>query len=130
MSATRTIPKEEVLACPCTGATLDKLIQPAVLAALAEGPIHGYGLVERIGRMPSFAGETPDPSGVYRLLKAMEKKEMVVSSWDLSESGPAKKTYEITPQGRDCLRRWMQTLEQYRDDISALLGTVRKAVKR
>ncbi len=27
--------------CPCSGGTLDKLIQPAILAVLSEGALHG-----------------------------------------------------------------------------------------
>ena len=48
--------EENLKACPCVGGTLDKLVQPAILAVLAEGPIHGYRLAERLGAMPSFAG--------------------------------------------------------------------------
>jgi DNA-binding PadR family transcriptional regulator len=92
--------------------------------------MHGYGLAEHIGALPSFAGDKPDVSGVYRYLKAMERKGLVVSSWDLSESGPAKKTYQLTASGQQCLRRWVHTLEQYRDTITALLNTARKAAKR
>ena len=51
--------------CPCSGGTLDKLIQPAVLIVLAEGPLHGYRLAERIGTMPTLGGQKPDVSGVY-----------------------------------------------------------------
>jgi DNA-binding PadR family transcriptional regulator len=127
MSITRVCPKDELVGCACTGATLDKLIQPAVLAVLAEGPLHGYRLAERIGALPSFGGEKPDVSGVYRYLKAMQRKGLVLSSWNLSESGPAKKTYEVTPAGRRCLRRWVRTLEHYRDAIAALLTTARRA---
>ncbi len=129
MSVTRECPEDELVGCPCTGDTLDKLIQPAVLAVLAEGPIHGYGLAERIGELPSFAGDKPDVSGIYRYLKAMESKGLVLSTWTLSKSGPAKKTYQITPAGQECLRRWVQTLEHYRDAITALLNTARRAAK-
>ena len=130
MSATRTRPKEELSGCPCSGATLDRLIQPAILAILAEGPLHGYRLAERIGAMPGFARQKPDVSGVYRFLKAMERKGFVVSAWDLSESGPAKKAYQITAAGRRCLRRWVETLEQYRDGIAVLLKATRRAAKK
>jgi DNA-binding PadR family transcriptional regulator len=127
MSATRVRPEDELVGCPCTGKTLDKLIQPAILALLAEGPAHGYALAERIGAMPGFAGHKPDVSGVYRFLKAMQRKRLVVSAWDLSEAGPAKKTYQLTSDGRHCLRRWVRTLEEYREGIAALLKTARKA---
>jgi DNA-binding PadR family transcriptional regulator len=89
--------------------------------------MHGYGLAERIGALPSFAGDKPDVSGVYRYLKAMERRGLVLSSWDLSESGPAKKTYELTAAGRRCLRRWVRTLAKYREAITALLETARSA---
>jgi PadR family transcriptional regulator, regulatory protein PadR len=130
MSATRRRPKDELIGCACTGATLDKLIQPAVLAVLAAGPLHGYGLAEHIGGLPAFAGCKPDVSGVYRYLKAMEAKGLVLCSWDLSESGPAKKVYQITPAGQRCLRRWVQTLEEHRKAVTALLHTTRSAARK
>jgi PadR family transcriptional regulator, regulatory protein PadR len=118
----------ELAECPCAGGTLDKLIQPAILIVLMEGPLHGYRLVERISEMPMLAGEKPDASGVYRFLKSMESRDMVVSSWDTSQPGPAKKTYALTAAGERCLRRWITTLEEYRDSITLLLKVARKAV--
>jgi DNA-binding PadR family transcriptional regulator len=112
------------------GATLDRLVQPAILVILAEGPLHGYGLTERIGALPGFTGNKPDVSGVYRFLKTMESKGLVVSSWDLAERGPARKSYQITSAGERCLRHWIKTLEEYREGIAVLLRTARKATKR
>jgi DNA-binding PadR family transcriptional regulator len=118
------------IACPCEGGTLDRLVQPAILVILAEGPLHGYRLTERIGTLPGFAGAKPDVSGVYRFLKTMERKGLVVSCWDLAERGPARKSYQITAAGECCLRRWIKTLEQYRQGIAVLLRTARKAAKK
>jgi DNA-binding PadR family transcriptional regulator len=120
----------ELLECPCSGGTLDKLIQPAIFVVLAEGPVHGYRLAERIGEMPMFGGRKPDTSGVYRFLKGMEGKGLVASSWDTSESGPAKKCYRITPAGERCLRQWIKTLEEYREGITLLLRSARKAAAK
>ena len=78
--------------CPCSGGTLDRLVQPAILVILTDGPLHGYRVAERIGEIPGFASPKPDMSGVYRFLKTMEGKGLVVSSWDVSEGGPAKRT--------------------------------------
>jgi PadR family transcriptional regulator PadR len=114
--------------CPCAGRTLDKLIQPAILAVLAEGPLHGYRLTERIGELATFGGRKPDASGVYRFLKTMERKGMVASSWSLSDSGPAKRSYQLTPTGERCLRQWITTLEEYREGITSLLKAARKAI--
>jgi poly-beta-hydroxybutyrate-responsive repressor len=117
----------ELNTCPCNGGTLDRLIQPAILVILAEGPLHGYRLVTRISELPGFTGQKPDASGVYRFLKAMERKGLVAASWDTSASGPAKKSYQITSAGQQCLHRWIKTLENYRRGISGLLGAARKA---
>jgi PadR family transcriptional regulator, regulatory protein PadR len=114
--------------CPCAGGTLDKLIQPALMVILAEGPLHGYRLVERLSEMRMLAGQKPDASGVYRFLKSMETKGLVVSSWDTSGTGPAKRVFEMTASGQSCLHTWIGTLEEYRDGINALLKAARKAV--
>lgn len=114
--------------CPCAGGTLDKLIQPAILAVLAEGPLHGYRLAERIGEISILGGKKPDASGVYRFLKSMESRGMVASSWILSDTGPAKRSYQLTPSGEHCLKQWISTLEEYRDGINSLLKAARKAV--
>lgn len=119
----------DTVECSCNGGTLDRLIQPAILVVLAAGPLHGYRLVERIGELPGFTGRKPDASGVYRFLKAMERKRLVAAAWDVSESGPAKKAYQLTSSGSQCLHRWVRTLENYRREISALLGAARKAAK-
>jgi DNA-binding PadR family transcriptional regulator len=116
--------------CPCSGATLDKLVQPAILAALTEGPVHGYRLTERISEMVGLFGDKPDVSGIYRFLKKMEATGLVVSTWETGEKGHAKRLYEITADGRACLARWTSTLETYREAITTLLKAARAAVAR
>ena len=80
--------------CPCSGGTLDKLVQPAILAVLSESPSHGYRIAERIAEMPNFVGEKPDVSGIYRFLKKMEATGLVTSSWETGGQGHAKRLYE------------------------------------
>lgn len=113
--------------CPCTGVTLDKLIRPAVLTVLAGGDLHGYAIVQRIGEMSIFHGQSPDAAGVYRALRAMEKEGMLTCQWDVSGHGPAKRQYRLTAAGGNCLRQWAATLEQYRQSIGDLLDAVRHA---
>ena len=114
--------------CPCGGRTLDKLIHPAILVVLAAGPLHGYRLAESITELTVFGEQRPDASGVYRCLKTMETKGLVASSWVLSDAGPAKRSYQLTAAGERCLRKWIRTLEAYRDGIASLLKAARKAV--
>jgi DNA-binding PadR family transcriptional regulator len=106
---------------------LARLIQPAVLTVLAGGARHGYRIVERLAASPVMGGNRPDPTGVYRVLRSMERRGLVASSWDLSDAGPARRLYRLTPAGRRCLGRWVATLAEYHRAIQRLLAAARKA---
>ncbi len=67
-------------------------------------------------------GNKPDPSGVYRCLKAMEQDGFVTACWDLSNSGPAKRQYKITDEGIRCLQTWVRTLTEYKRSLAAFLA--------
>ena len=112
--------------CPCSGANLSRLLQPAIMTILAGEGLHGYAIVERLAEMPTLGGHRPDPTGVYRALSAMEDREFVTSRWDTSERGPAKKVYELTPPGLQCLARWIFSLSDYHRAIGELLAIARK----
>jgi poly-beta-hydroxybutyrate-responsive repressor len=112
--------------CACSGKSLGRLVQPAIVALLAEEPLHGYLLVQRLTDMSMFGGQKPDPAGVYRNLRAMEKDGLVVSSWDTGDSGPAKRRFELTRDGRACLAKWTQTLEEYAIALNDLVITMKR----
>ena len=77
-----------------------------------------------------FGGCRPNPTGVYRVLRIMEERGLVVSAWDTSGSGPAKRSYQLTNQGRECFHRWIDTLDGHRRAIGKLLGAARRAAAR
>ncbi|MHC4407013.1 MAG: helix-turn-helix transcriptional regulator [Planctomycetota bacterium] len=115
--------------CPCGGNTLDRLVQPSVLIALAKCPLHGYRLAEQLGELPLRGGRAPDMAGIYRTLQWMEKRALVSSNWVTDSHGPAKKTYTITDRGRQCLAHWVETLEDYRRGLARLLREARKVLE-
>ncbi|MFZ1933043.1 MAG: helix-turn-helix transcriptional regulator [Thermoguttaceae bacterium] len=114
--------------CPCEGTTLAKLLQPAILTVLAEGELHGYRIVERLADMPILSGSPPDSTGVYRFLRVMEGRGLLTSSWDTSSSGPAKRLYRLTKDGRKCLARWVKTLTHYCRAIGDLLDMAQRTL--
>lgn len=117
--------------CPCKGRNLDKMIQPAILLVLAEEEeIHGYKIIQRISETALFNGNRPDPTGVYRHLKTMESRGLVISSWDTADSGPAKRTYKITEDGHKCLCNWILTLEDYKNAIEAFLNEAKSIINK
>ncbi|MGL6194476.1 MAG: PadR family transcriptional regulator [Thermoguttaceae bacterium] len=109
--------------------TLDKMVQPAVLSVLMEGPLHGYLIAQKIAAIPDFVDQAPDVSGIYRFLKNLEARGLVVSDWSDSGSGHAKRLFTITDKGIECLKRWKQTLRQYRKTIDSLLNTVENMIE-
>jgi DNA-binding PadR family transcriptional regulator len=72
-------------------------------------------------RLKAF-GFPRDPGGLYRVLRAMEKEGQVLSRWQVSEVGPDRCHYELTPMGREWLRAWAKTLEENRLSVEAFLG--------
>jgi len=115
--------------CACEGQTLDRLLQPAVMAALAEEPLHGYALIEKLKASPLMKGNPPDPSGVYRLLKTLEEQGLVAHGRSPSKEGPDKRPYRLTASGKKCIHKWIDTLDEYQKGISGLIATMRKAGK-
>jgi len=113
-------------ACACSGANLPKLVQPLILASLSKEPLHGYALAQRLAAEGAHLGAPPDHSGIYRLLRSMEKSGLVTSRLAESDSGPARREYALTACGRACLGRWVGSLFRYRNTIDAVLSLCQK----
>lgn len=116
--------------CPCEGRTLERYLRPTILAILAEGPLHGYAIVERLASSPLMKGCKPDRPGVYRALNAMDDQGVVGHAWMSSENGPAKRLCKLTSEGMTCLTKWIATLDQYRHGIGDLVAMMRQATAR
>jgi PadR family transcriptional regulator PadR len=96
------------------------LAQAWVLLALAQGPIHGYELLERLPEVEI------DPGFLYRTLRAMEEEGLVRSSWDTSGSGPARRVYTLTDEGRTVLRTWAAHIRRLREKLDQFLSTYKE----
>ena len=108
--------------CPCRGTNLERLVRPACLIVLARGGQYGYRLVQELSALTIFGGQKPNTAGVYRCLRLLEEEGSVTSSWELTDRGPAKRQYSITPYGLECLKTWLRTLEDYQRAIESLIG--------
>jgi PadR family transcriptional regulator len=100
-------------------ARVERFSEPALLLLLRERPTHGYELLEEL---PSFTGEArTDMGNLYRILRALEEDGLVTSHWEAGEPGPAKRTYELTGEGRRLLDEWAAALRRSRERIDAFL---------
>ena len=93
-------------------------VQPCLLLLLLEHPDHGYALVERL---KSFQVAEGDPGTVYRALHTLEVGGAVESAWQLSESGPARRTYHLTDTGREQLAGWAAAISETREALECYL---------
>jgi PadR family transcriptional regulator len=75
--------------------TLDML----VLKAVALGPLHGYGIIQRIRQMSGEMLEVEQGS-LYPALYRIEQRGWVSSQWEKSETGRRAKLYTLTKDGR------------------------------
>ena len=101
-----------------TGALPRHYLRPCLLLLLAEGPSHGYELLEQARRLGIQGAE---PGGLYRYLRSMEKEELVRSWWEPSQSGPARRTYILTDSGRNALKASVDSLREVRQLLVDLL---------
>src|SRR5690242_19955948 len=85
-------------------------LQPALLLVLAEGPQHGYTLMEALNQRRLLDHEV-DVGNLYRALRRMERDGLVTSTWNTRDPGPNKRVYEIAPAGEELLKHWAGTLE-------------------
>jgi poly-beta-hydroxybutyrate-responsive repressor len=105
-------------------ARVERFVEPALLLLLRERPAHGYELLDAL---PSLTGDVRvDMGNLYRLLRALEEDGVVASEWDAAAPGPAKRMYELTPQGRELLDEWATALRRSRAQIDSFLRRYEK----
>ena len=70
-----------------------------ILKALSLGPLHGYGIIQRIGQM---SGDmlTVEQGSLYPALYRIEQKNWISAKWDVNETGRQAKFYSLTKAGR------------------------------
>ena len=85
-------------------------IMPFILLLLSRMTLHGYELIQKLH---AFGFQTLDQGNLYRLLRQLEKENLVLSEWDTKGNGPAKRCYSITETGKEYLRGNARQLERY-----------------
>lgn len=75
--------------------TLDMLI----LKAVSLGPLHGYGIIQRIRQMSDEMLDVEQGS-LYPALYRIEQRGWVSARWDKNETGRRAKFYTLTKAGR------------------------------
>jgi PadR family transcriptional regulator PadR len=98
--------------------TLDLLI----LKALSLGPLHGYGIIQRIRQL---SGEmlSVEQGSLYPALYRIEQRGWVSSKWKVNETGHRAKFYTLTRAGR----KQLMVEEESWDMLALAISKVREA---
>ncbi len=102
-----------------TGISLDRMIQPMLLMLILKKPTHGYELIQSFNAV--HEGEIAEPGTIYRNLRRLEREGFVLSGWEASESGPARRKYAITEDGIKALHEAVLKLEKQKQQIEDFL---------
>lgn len=97
--------------------TLDLLI----LRAVSLGPLHGYGVLLRIGQISDNA-LLVEQGALYPGLFRLVRQGLLKANWGISENNRRAKFYELTAAGRKRLREEAKSWNLLADAIAAALS--------
>jgi DNA-binding PadR family transcriptional regulator len=100
--------------------TIGRNIEPFLLFELVRQPSYGRDLIRRVADY-GFRRAIDEPGVVYKVLRSLEDQGSILSTWSTQESGPARRYYEITADGRELLSRRIGQLRRAQDRIDRLL---------
>ena len=98
--------------------TLDLLI----LKAVSLGPLHGYGVLLRIGQI-SKGALVIEQGALYPALFRLVRQGLLKARWGTSENNRRAKYYELTAAGRKRLREETEGWNR----LTAAIGAALKA---
>ena len=100
--------------------TLDLLI----LKVVALGPVHGYGISQRIRQISSDVLQVQQGS-LYPALHRLEKRKWLEADWGESDNGRKAKFYKLSAKGRKQLAAEEETWNRLSQAVVLILETGR-----
>ncbi|WP_242831082.1 PadR family transcriptional regulator [Desulfosporosinus meridiei] len=107
---------------------IDKMLVPALLNFLAHKPAHGYELIQKINES-GFSEIEADPATIYRNLRRMEDDGLVLSQWETAHTGPARRSYQLSPEGQQALEYCVQLITEKVIKMQSFLDQYQREVK-
>jgi poly-beta-hydroxybutyrate-responsive repressor len=92
---------------------------------LNEKSSYGYELIQNIHKFGFLEGQAP-PGMIYRHLRQLEEDGLVSSEWETEGTGPAKRVYSITPDGKEMLTAWIDYMKSRVKKLENFIGLYHK----
>ena len=93
-----------------------------ILRVLRSGPLHGYGIAQRIRQLSNAVLEAEEGS-LYPTLQRLLLEGWVRAEWGTSETKRRVRFYELTPEGQKQLKRELVEYKEVSAAIQAILRT-------
>ena len=90
-----------------------------LLAILAEGPAHGYAVIDTLRQRSDGTFDLPEGT-IYPALHRLEKQSLLSSDWT-EESGRRKRIYKLTPKGKQALSQRQQEWKTFSQAVNATI---------
>ncbi len=91
-----------------------------LLAVVADGPVHGYAVVERLRTRSDGQFDLPEGT-VYPALHRLEADGLLKSSWTVG-NGRKRRQYELTKRGRAELGQRSADWRRFAEAVEHVLG--------
>ncbi|MFH0727544.1 MAG: PadR family transcriptional regulator [Pseudomonadota bacterium] len=103
-----------------------RYIQPSILLALKGKPTYGYELISEISKFGFVEGPAP-PGMIYRHLRELEENALVSSEWETGGTGAAKRVYQLTMEGNEVLKFWIEHMGEQASKLLAFIEIYKKS---
>jgi PadR family transcriptional regulator PadR len=94
------------------------VVEHCVLALLREGESYAFDLVRVLGARGLVTSE----GTIYPLLGRLRRDGLVSPTWRESVTGPPRRYYQITENGRSVLDAFLADWSSFRDAVDAILA--------
>ena len=83
-------------------------------------PLYGYQIAKKLN-LDKTNTLSMKQSGLYPVLRSLEKNELLESSVEPSVSGPPRRYYSITDTGRNTLDEWKNIWQQLKTSVDNII---------
>src|SRR5512143_1218537 len=91
-----------------------------LLAILAEGPAHGYAVIESLRSRSGGIFDLPEGT-IYPALHRLERQGLLRSCWS-EDSARRKRVYQLTRSGQQALAKRQEEWKQFSRAVDATVG--------
>jgi DNA-binding PadR family transcriptional regulator len=84
--------------------------EAAVLGLLSETPLYGYTIEKIIEERGMRHWTDIGFSSIYYVLKRLESRGLITSTYELQDDKPSRKVFTITPEGRETMKKKVSVL--------------------